>query len=358
MGNQQFANNASSILAANVNNSSNPVVVQVSAGDGNALFPALAGSQFFIIAVESNAGAVEFLKCTSRSGDNLTCSRAQEGSVATAFTANLARVEIRPTAGTDGGFVQKTGDTMSGDLNMGTHNLTNAVLGSGSSVEAATEIVNTPLRGATGISTNQILVPTNGTSRATASGLPILCVGDPLPAFTIGQILMWYGALVNIPTLWHACDGTTPTNSQGNPIAVPDLRDKFVVGAGGTLSPALGGAGGNTSYTVPGSATVADVTGSHVLTVAEMPAHHHDYFGAASPSNVANGSGKGWDFGVGQAYRTNTPATAVNGNTQFIKDAGADGGHTHTVPALATSSVSLTNVVPPFYGLYLIMYIG
>lgn len=40
----------------------------------------------------------------------------------------------------------------------------------------------------------------------------------------IGGIINWSGAIVDIPDNWQLCDGTGGT---------PDLRDRFVIGAGG-----------------------------------------------------------------------------------------------------------------------------
>lgn len=43
-----------------------------------------------------------------------------------------------------------------------------------------------------------------------------------------GIICLWSGAIVDIPAGWSLCDG-------GN--GRPDLRDKFVIGAGSTYAP-------------------------------------------------------------------------------------------------------------------------
>ena len=47
-------------------------------------------------------------------------------------------------------------------------------------------------------------------------------------AVPVGGIIMWSGAIVDIPANWALCDGTGGT---------PDLQDKFIVGAGNTYSP-------------------------------------------------------------------------------------------------------------------------
>lgn len=53
-----------------------------------------------------------------------------------------------------------------------------------------------------------------------------------------GMIMGWHGSVASIPSGWHLCDGTTGTI---------DLRDKFIVGAGGAKIP--GAAGGQDSQT-------------------------------------------------------------------------------------------------------------
>jgi hypothetical protein len=81
-----------------------------------------------------------------------------------------------------------------------------------------------------------------------------------------GVILLWSGAEGAIPAGWVLCNGANGT---------PDLRDRFVVGAGTTY------AVGNTG----GSAT-------HTLTTAEMPTHSHNYSKYATSVAVQSGTGE------------------------------------------------------------------
>ena len=71
--------------------------------------------------------------------------------------------------------------------------------------------------------------------------------------FETGMIMMWYGSVASIPSGWVLCDGNSNT---------PDLRNRFVVGAGtgGNYSP--GDTGGANSVT---------------LTVDQIPSHSHTY---------------------------------------------------------------------------------
>lgn len=52
-----------------------------------------------------------------------------------------------------------------------------------------------------------------------------------------GLIAIWSGAIADIPAGWQICDGTNGT---------PDLRDRFVVGAGAQFDP--GDTGGATTH--------------------------------------------------------------------------------------------------------------
>lgn len=64
-----------------------------------------------------------------------------------------------------------------------------------------------------------------------------------------GAIIMWSGAIDQIPAGWALCDGQNGT---------PDLRNRFIVGAGSGYS--IGATGGEAT---------------HILTINEMPSHTH-----------------------------------------------------------------------------------
>lgn len=53
-----------------------------------------------------------------------------------------------------------------------------------------------------------------------------------------GLIAIWSGAIADIPAGWHLCDGNDGT---------PDLRDRFVIGAGAIYNP--GDTGGAATHT-------------------------------------------------------------------------------------------------------------
>jgi len=53
-----------------------------------------------------------------------------------------------------------------------------------------------------------------------------------------GIICLWFGSIANIPSGWILCNGANDT---------PDLRDRFVIGAGSTYNP--GDTGGANTHT-------------------------------------------------------------------------------------------------------------
>lgn len=75
-----------------------------------------------------------------------------------------------------------------------------------------------------------------------------------------GCIVTWSGAVGDIPEDYALCDGSNGT---------PDLRDRFIVGAGSGYG--VGDTGGEAA---------------HVLIGAEMPSHHHTYETLVSASST------------------------------------------------------------------------
>lgn len=90
----KFTNNAVASLAAGISTTSTSIAVAPSTG---ILFPMLAAGDWFPVTVLDNTGSFEIMRCTARSGDTLTVTRAQEGTAAKAFNAG-ARVEHRMTS--------------------------------------------------------------------------------------------------------------------------------------------------------------------------------------------------------------------------------------------------------------------
>jgi len=140
----------------------------------------------------------------------------------------------------------------------------------------------------------------------------------PIPA---GAIVLWSGSIGSIPAGYVICNGSNGT---------PDLRDRFVVGAGSTYAVNATG----------GSADSVLVSHTHTNTVTSVSDHVH-----ALSSNQAAAPGAGSGF-----YSIQAPG----GGSTSVDTLGA-GGHTHTV-TIASAGVSGTNAnLPPYYALCYIM---
>lgn len=112
-----------------------------------------------------------------------------------------------------------------------------------------------------------------------------------------GGIIMWSGSIASIPASWYLCNGENGT---------PDLRNRFIVGAGqdgGSYTPGNDGAG--TGYYAPGATGGQD---KHTLTIAEMPSHNHtnmaiNMAGATYNGAVAGGAQSGsWTTNTASNY--------------------------------------------------------
>jgi hypothetical protein len=82
-------------------------------------------------------------------------------------------------------------------------------------------------------------------------------------AFLTGMIILWSGSIASIPSGFALCDGTSGT---------PDLRDRFIVGAGSTY--AVDATGGSADATLP--------THTHTKQRLLTPGHFHSYDRATS----------------------------------------------------------------------------
>ena len=143
---------------------------------------------------------------------------------------------------------------------------------------------------------------------------------EPIEGVPSGAIIMWSGSIASIPSGWALCNGVNGT---------PDLRDRFVVGAGNTYDVGVTG----------GSKDAIVVAHTHTGTAASNGAHTH------TTSNIVSntGGGSGWVvYGGGYSLgRTITSSTA--------------GAHTHTLTINQEGSSGTNANLPPYYALAFIM---
>lgn len=172
----------------------------------------------------------------------------------------------------------------------------------------ATRLVN-PSTGAPFLSSSAGVVTVEGTVRAT-TGISSTTgqFGSTVTAsafigagtIPVGGIIMWSGALNQIPGGWALCNGQIVGG-----VTTPDLQDRFVVGAG-------------SSYPVGNRGGAASVT----LSVSQMPRHSHQYldtwwaevdgWDATFGRTVGSRSGSDWDNFLFGGNRT----TAQEGGNQ------------------------------------------
>jgi|688.fasta_scaffold63293_6 microcystin-dependent protein len=146
-------------------------------------------------------------------------------------------------------------------------------------------------------------------------------------SFPSGGIILWSGSVASIPAGWLLCNGSSGT---------PDLRDRFVVGAGSTYAVAATG----------GSATVT-------LSTSEIPSHTHT-FSATTSTDGAHAHTYQLPDLISNGERDNNPQFGDTTSTATTSTAGA---HNHTVSGTTAASGSggAHENRPPYYALAYIM---
>jgi hypothetical protein len=139
-----------------------------------------------------------------------------------------------------------------------------------------------------------------------------------------GVIVMWSGSTASIPAGWALCNGSSGT---------PDLRDRFIVGAGSSYNPGSTGGASTHTHTV--------TVNSHALTLSQIPQHFHSLAMQVSSIELP-----GQGFAAGGLFANRIMVTG-SGAATFTQ--GSSLGHSHTA-----SSGSASNL-PPYYALAYIM---
>lgn len=163
----------------------------------------------------------------------------------------------------------------------------------------------------------------------------------------IGGILMWSGLVANIPSGYALCDGTDGT---------PDLRGKFIIGAGGSYSPAdTGGAATKTlevanlpahTHTVSGDTAAG---GSHTHSVTDA-GHSHIASNGSGFLTSSGGTGSyagGGAGGFASATSTSSSSITIASSTTHT--------HSFTGTAASTGSGTAVSILPPYFALAYIM---
>jgi hypothetical protein len=173
------------------------------------------------------------------------------------------------------------------------------------------------------------LAPTASVSTDNTQIATTAFVRDIIPT---GIISMWSGSIGSIPSGWLICDGTNGT---------PDLRNRFVVGAGSTY--AVNATGGTADAIV--------VSHTHTFTTGSAGTHNHALLSGVAGFSV-RGFGEVNGNGVIGYDRTDAYYTNGQSGVQLVQDAGS---HNHTGTTDTSGSSGTNQNLPPYYALAYIM---
>jgi microcystin-dependent protein len=284
-----FKNNAASLLAVQAQLSD--ITLTVTNGTGSR-FPSPAANEWFFATIQVGVN-YEIVKCTARAGDVLTVDRAQDGTSARLWGIG-ASIDMRIPKIVLEAFVQN---------------------------------------------------------------------GPPT-----GSVMEYYGAVA--PTGWLFVDGAAHSRTvyaalfallgtahgEGDGVTtfnLPDRRNRFGVGAGGTYP--LASTGGGTSTSSAGAHSHGGATAPTALTIAQMPTHTHGVndpghahatVSAASDGNFGPGGAAPYPSGITNTAGSNTGITINNegGGASHNHTIASDGAHTHTItpPYLASNYIIKT----------------
>ena len=171
-----------------------------------------------------------------------------------------------------------------------------------------------------------------------------------------GVILMWSGAIVDMPSGWKLCDGTNST---------PDLSGQFIVGYDSTNVDydVVGKTGGQNSVALT---TQQLASHAHTMTGSTQSAGSHTHSGSTNTTgnhshstNVRSGYQAGDSGSMFNAYNLTSGFfnTSSNGNHSHTLSINSAGSHTHVINASigASGSGQAHENRPSFYTLAFIM---
>lgn len=141
----------------------------------------------------------------------------------------------------------------------------------------------------------------------------------------VGLICLWSGAVADVPSGWALCDGTQGT---------PDLRDKFIIGAGATYDPK--DTGGEASH--DHAASSADDTHNHSASAAD-DTHSH----AATAANDTHNHTASAESDIHEHYVNLGSHGHDLESAKTIVDSGPDGDFSHSTSSVSLAAYSRTD---------------
>lgn len=184
----------------------------------------------------------------------------------------------------------------------------------------------------------------------------------------VGGIILWSGLHTAVPAGWQLCDGTGGT---------PDLRSRFVIGAGSTYASrdtggtadavvvahthtaATGNGSADHTHTVTG--TTNSVADHRHFTMLDADGHNYNGAGAGDTVTNANHADAGnWQYetasgNTADANVGRTNAAGGHNHTINLTESPSGSLHTHAV-TVDSAGIAGTNLnLPPFLALAYIM---
>lgn len=160
----------------------------------------------------------------------------------------------------------------------------------------------------------------------------------------VGSIIMWAGAIGDIPAGWKLCDGQNGT---------PNLIDRFIVGAGGSYN--VGATGGTNNVSIA-QQNLPNYTMSG--TSSNNGSHSHSYVDGFYIEKGQNGNGFSSEYvGTGKQGSGDT-----DDDNRYIwtksRTTGSGGSHTHTFSVSTGGGNQPLENRPPYFALCYIMFVG
>ncbi|QFT56595.1 phage tail protein [Microbulbifer sp. THAF38] len=153
-----------------------------------------------------------------------------------------------------------------------------------------------------------------------------------------GQLIyIWGGEIKDLPAEYKLCNGSNGTR---------DLRNRFVLGAGGSYSAGASGGATTARTSKNGAHSHAITVNNHTLTLSQIPSHRHHHDLGRYDDSTQGTPQQHW---ILRGYDRGNWDNALNTYTRY---SGGGGAHNHTASASSNNGHDHTvAILPPYYAL-------